>query len=238
MLYVHILAGLVALVAGFVALLAAKGAPMHRRAGTGFGVAMLVMTASAVVMATFLRPPLVYVVAGTVTFYLVATGWLTVARPRAPVRGLLAGLMLVGAAGGGAALEMGLVAAQSPRGSIEGIPFHPLLMFGTVGLVGAALDARMLLAGSIGGRHRLARHLWRMGFALWVATASFFLGQADLFPAPLRQAGLLALPVLAVAGVMLYWTFRVLVQRRRAIPVAARTVSPTRGFVASVGGAD
>ena len=78
-------------------------------------------------------------------------------------------------------------------------------MFGIVGLLGGLLDARLLWAGGIQGAHRLARHLWRMCFAMWIATASFFLGQARFFPEPIRKSGLLAIPVLLVAGLMFYW---------------------------------
>ncbi len=51
-----------------------------------------------------------------------------------------------------------------------------------------------------------------MCFALWIATASFFLGQAKMIPAPLRIKPMLALPVLLVLGMVFYWMVRV---RRR-----------------------
>ena len=92
-------------------------------------------------------------------------------------------------------------------------------MFGSIGLIGAAFDARLLLAGTLRGGHRLARHLWRLGFALWIATMSFFLGQPRVFPDFLRQnVGLRAIPVLVVALVVGYWLVRVLRKRRAAAP--------------------
>lgn len=42
-----------------------------------------------------------------------------------------------------------------------------------------------------------------------IATASFFLGQADEFPAALRNPALLAMPVVAVLLLLVYWTVRV-----------------------------
>jgi hypothetical protein len=89
-------------------------------------------------------------------------------------------------------------------------------VFGAVGFLGALLDARMLWARSIEGAHRLVRHLWRMTFAMWIATASFFLGQAKLFPAPIRKSGLLAIPVALVVLFLLYWLVRMLWKRRSA----------------------
>ena len=53
-----------------------------------------------------------------------------------------------------------------------------------------------------------------MCFALWIAALSFFLGQADEFPAQLRIYPLLAVPMLVVIVLMLYWLVRVLFTNR------------------------
>lgn len=222
MKWIHIIAGLLALASGAVALYAAKGSPLHRRSGALFAGAMLVLTSTAVFMATFLSPNRGNVVAGMLTFYLVSTSLLTVRRTVAQSRRLVAGFMLVALAAGAYAFGLGVEAAGSATGMVDRIPAAPLFMFAVVGLMAAALDARMLLAGHIEGAHRLARHLWRMGFAMWIATASFFLGQAKFFPAPIRESGVLAIPVLLVAGTLLYWLVRVLVKRRRAVAVEVR----------------
>jgi hypothetical protein len=52
--------------------------------------------------------------------------------------------------------------------------------------------------------------VWRIGLALWIATASFFLGQSDEFPEALRIMPLLCTPVLLVSLLMFYWLARVL----------------------------
>lgn len=220
MRFIHIVAGLVALAAGAVALATRKGSPLHRRSGQVFAVAMLVMTSSAVVMAGFLSPNRVNVVAGSLTFYLVCTGWLAVRRTVEQQRRWLAGLMLLALAGSAYAFSLGFEALGNPRGIVDKVPAPPLFMFGLVGLIGGAMDARLLRAGQIVGAHRLARHLWRMTFALWIATTSFFLGQAKLFPAEVRATGLLPVPVLLVTGLLLFWLVRVYWKRRQ--PVAAR----------------
>ena len=222
MTWIHIVAGLLALASGALALYAAKGSTLHRKSGRAFVVAMLVMTSSAVVMAAFLRPNRVNAIAAVLTFYLVCTGMLTVRRQVAQMRGLMTGLMLLALAGGAYAFALGFEALNSVDGKVAGIPPQPLFMFGIVGLFAGALDARLLWAGSIEGAHRLARHLWRMCFAMWIATASFFLGQAKFFPEPIRKSGLLAIPVLLVAGLMFYWLVRVFRQRRSSAIVQAR----------------
>jgi uncharacterized membrane protein len=210
----HIIAGLLALAAGFIALFASKGAPLHRRSGMVFVVAMLTMTGSAVIIALFLRPNRVNATAAMLTGYLVATAWLTVRRPVSQYRGLLICLMLLALANSGNALRLALEAINLPGRRIDGIPSQPLFMFCAVGLAAALLDARLLWKGAIEGRHRLARHLWRMTYALWIAAASFFLGQAKFFPSPLRQSGVLAAPVILVALFLVYWLVRTL--RKRA----------------------
>jgi hypothetical protein len=52
-----------------------------------------------------------------------------------------------------------------------------------------------------------------MSFALFIAALSFFIGQAQVFPEPVRIRPLLALPVLAVLVTMLYWLWRVRIRR-------------------------
>jgi hypothetical protein len=67
--------------------------------------------------------------------------------------------------------------------------------------------------------------LWRMCLALFIATGSFFLGQAQVFPAPIRDSGLLAVPVFAVLAAMLYWLWRVRARHTRAVAAPALTRS-------------
>jgi hypothetical protein len=227
---IHILAGLLALAAGAIALFSAKGSLLHRKSGLGFAGAMLVLTATAVVLAVFVSPNRVNVIAALLTFYLVGTGLLTVRRDVEQARAALTGFMLLALAGSAYAFGLALEAMGNGNGRVDGIPAAPLLMFGMIGLLGGALDARLLLAGSIQGPHRLARHLWRMGFALWIATMSFFLGQARHFPPAIRKSGLLALPVLLVLAMLVYWLVRVLRRKRGLAGIELRPSQlPRRG---------
>ncbi len=206
---IHIIAGLLALVAGAVALYATKGSPLHRRSGWMFAVAMATMTTTAAVIAQFFSPNRVNVVAAVLTFYLVATGVLAVRRTVPQMRALATGLMLVAVSVGAYALTLGAEAVSSTTHRVDGIPAPPLFMFGTVALLAAFGDLRMLHAGRIEGARRLARHLWRMSYAMWIATTSAFLGQAKFIPEPLRKLPLLVVPVLLVLVVMVYWLVKV-----------------------------
>ena len=75
MKWIHIVAGLMSLIAGAMALYAAKGGDWHRRSGTVFFGAMLVMASSGALMALLFKPNPVNVMAGSLTCYFVLTGW-------------------------------------------------------------------------------------------------------------------------------------------------------------------
>ncbi|HEX9940201.1 MAG TPA: hypothetical protein VGB15_23910 [Longimicrobium sp.] len=223
-LLVHIAAGSLAIVSGYVALFAAKGAKVHRRAGVVFVGSMVTMGLFGAGMAAF-KAELVNVVAGVVASYLVVTG-LTTVRPATPgSRRVDTGAMLVALATGLASLTLGGAALVLGEGTPAG-PYAPLfLVFGTIACLCGVGDLRMMRAGGIQGPRRLARHLWRMCVGLFIAAGSFFLGQADEIPERLRIFPLLLfasfLPLLA----MLYWLWRVRIRprfRRRA--AAAPTV--------------
>jgi hypothetical protein len=221
---IHITAGLIAIVAALIALLATKGSPLHRRAGTAFTVAMLVMASSAVVMAGLLRPNLGNLIGGLSTIYFVSTAWLTVKRPVADSRALLTGLMTLAAVLGVFALLVGI---DGRTGRVDRVPAGALFGFSFLLLLAAALDLSMLIRGRIEGAARLTRHLWRMGFATFIATGSFFLGQMKFFPAPIRASGLPFVPVVFVIGMTGYWLVRTLRRRSRA-PAASATLARLR----------
>ena len=226
MIQLHIIAGLVSLLAGFVALYASKGAWLHRRSGQVFTGAMLFMAGSGALIALFLRPNRLNVVVGVLTCYLVATGLVAVRRRVADSRRLLFALMGVATVTGSAALVLGLVAAASPGGRLDHFPAGMILMFAFLGLAAALGDARMLRRGSLEGTQRLTRHLWRMGLALFLATMSLFLGQTRHLPDVLRSTGLNNLPVLLVLGTIVFWLVRVRWRGRRS----SRNAAPTRGL--------
>ncbi|GHE38852.1 DUF2306 domain-containing protein [Vulcaniibacterium thermophilum] len=228
----HVVAGLIALVAGALALVARKGSPLHRHSGRVFVVAMLAMASSGALMAVFVKPDRVNALAGATTVYLVLSGVLAMRWPVSRIRVPCLALMAAALALGSFALVLAVQAATSATGTVNGIPAPPLLLFAAIGLGGGLLDARMLRAGRIEGVPRLLRHLWRMCLAMFVATASFFLGQAKVFPEAVRESGLLPVPVLLVIAVGVYWLARVLIKRegalRRARPPALPGRSTTR----------
>jgi hypothetical protein len=206
---VHILAGSAGILTGFVALYASKGAPLHRRIGLVFVWTMLVMslTGTFIALSRWVAPA-VNAPAGVLTAYLVLTGLTTLRASK----GLVA-CTIVAFAVGATTLAFGFVALEN-GGRFQGMPAFPYFLFGLIGTLGAVGDVRLLRAGSRRGAARINRHLWRMATALFIAAMSFFIGQADEIPKPLRFMPLLVVPPLAALGTMLYWIWRVRIARR------------------------
>ena len=223
MKWIHIIAGLLAIASGALALYAAKGSPLHRKSGTMFTISMLFMTSSAAIISLFLRTDHVNGVAALFTAYLVCTAWLVTKRTVQESRALLQGFGFAAALLGVYALSLWFNFLADPKTLLtKNSPPQALLVFGTLSLMCSALDLRMIWAGHIAGAHRLVRHLWRMSFAMLIATASLFTGQMQVFPTFIRKSAILGLPVLVipvllVLGTMLYWLGRTLIKRQRAV---------------------
>ena len=204
LLPIHIIAALLAIAFGAVALSAAKGSPFHRRSGTLFVYAMLVMSGTGTAMGVVRGQPL-NTVAGGVVFYLVTTGLLTVLPATLACRRLASAALLAASTLAVGGLWNGIDAIGR-----RGQPFATMLfIFGAVAGLGAWGDWRMLTRG-IGGGRRIARHLWRMGLAMLITT----LALPRVLPDALHMSGLLAIPVVLVLLVVLYWLARVLITKR------------------------
>jgi uncharacterized membrane protein len=218
LLPIHIVAGLIAIVAGFVAVFALKGMKLHRKSGMIFVYAMVILSLTGAVMAAF-KHQTSNVIGGSLAFYMVTTALLTVRRRDRDFHWIDVGAFLVGATVGVLVMKLGFDAVNTPSGKINGAPAGMMFFLGSVALLAALGDIRMMLAGGLEGAHRIARHLWRMCFSLFIASGSFFLGQAKVIPKPIRIFPLLAIPALLPLVLLLYWLARVLFTkwyRRRA----------------------
>lgn len=214
------------MVLGAVALCARKGGNLHRRSGLLFVCAMLAMGASASILEFRRHATATNVVAALMTLYFVGTALATV-RPASRRSRQIHVAALAAAVGLASVLVVsGVQTVQSPALSSGGVPLRTVgamsFVLASVLLLAAAGDLRVLRSGLPRGGPRLARHLWRMCFALFIAAGSFFSIRervAKVLPEPLTSGPMRALPILLLFGAMFYWLWRV---RRRPLPGLVR----------------
>jgi len=211
LLPVHIVAGGLAIILGGVALVAAKGATLHRKSGILFVYAMLTMGISGSILALRQSLTNANVLGGFMSAYFVMTALTTVRPVSTWTRRLDCGALVVALALAIVEIGLGFKALTSPRGTINGVPFFMLFFLATITTMAAAGDIRAMRSGVLRGGRRLARHLWRMCFALFIAAGSFFSIRArvaQILPEPFLSVPMRALPVLLVFLTMFYWLWR------------------------------
>ena len=162
LLILHILAGTVGVLSGTFAIAVRKGSRLHRPSGNIFTVAMLTLACSALCLA-IKKSQHGNIIGSFITFYMIATAWLD-GRRRGIGRLDLAAL-LVGAWGAVAVIALGIWNLHHPD---KNAPAPMCFFMAAVLLLAAAGDIRMFARGSISGRPRVTRHLWRMCFGLFI----------------------------------------------------------------------
>lgn len=207
LLPVHITAGILGILSGSAAMSFRKGSSRHVLAGRVFVVSMLTMAAAAVYLAVH-KHQTPNILAGTLTFYLITTAWLTARRKLTEINALDWGLLLIPLAGGSWAWTVGLEKIFSHNPPKDGVPLGMDFFVGSVMLLAASGDIRMMMR-SLSGQKRLVRHLWRMCFGLFIATGSFFLGQQQVFPTVLRGSIVLTMLAVLPLGLLIFWFLRV-----------------------------
>jgi uncharacterized membrane protein len=231
-LAVHICGGTLGLASGAAALSFRKGSRWHVTAGKVFVVSMLTMAAGATFLA-IQKHEAGNIVGGIFTFYLILTAWWTARHTNGGASKFGWVMLLIPLAVGVLNWLAGIEKISSSGPSKDGVPAGMNIFLGSVMLLAAAGDVRMLVQGGIAGSKRVARHLWRMCFGLFIATGSFFLGPANrplrflsalgfrqhVFQTLLRQEVLLFLAVLPLLF-LIFWLVRV--HFTKAAPVCAQ----------------
>jgi uncharacterized membrane protein len=207
---VHVGCGTIGLVSGIVAAFAQKGERLHRAAGTVFALSMLAMATFAAWLAIVIPGQMSNLQGAILTFYLVATGWLTVRRKQRTI-GLsekiaLAAILCLCVSLGG--LRIAASAGIVPQAGTQLL--IATYMVTAIAVVAAMGDAKLVIQGGIAGPARVARHLWRMLTALFLAFGSGFgNGLARLLPGPFHVPPLFLTPMLLPLGLLIFWMIRV-----------------------------
>lgn len=207
LLGVHIAAGILALLSGAVAAAARKGGRLHVRAGSGFVASMLVLGVTASILEPYRSPP-GSPLTGILVCYFIATGWAT-ARRRDGSTGMFEIVACVVALAFAAATAWGgFTGTTTPAGR------GPVFAIAALCLLAGLLDLSAVLRRRLSAVQRLSRHLWRMCFAFFIATGSFFLGQQMVMPAAVRGSPVLFVLAFAPFAVMAFWLVRVRLGKR------------------------
>lgn len=206
-LWPHVVVGLIAILLGGTAIAVRKGGRLHARIGTWFAVSMLFVGGTAIILEIFFANTTG--AGGMMTCYFVATSWMTARRRDGRAgrfeKAACGVITIIGAYFIGCAIAAGF----SPTGRFAGHVPNFYLAFGGLCLLAAALDLNFILRGVISSRQRLSRHLWRMCFAFFFATTSFFLGQRDTLPTGIQQSPILYVLAIAPLLAMLFWLARI-----------------------------
>jgi hypothetical protein len=228
LLIIHISTATIGLLSGVMSMSFRKGSGWHGAAGNVFVPSMLLMSATGAYIATFLKPLAGNVIASSLTFYLVSTAWRAAkdrtGRTNSFDTAAFVFILAVGVAG----IGFGIETVVDPAAFRVHLPAAIYFVFGSVALLCAFSDARMLVRRSISGAQRMMRHL-RMPVALLIALMSFYPGQAKLFPQWLRATKVLLIPHVLVIASLLFWTIRI-GRRMRQRRASAASVHPAEAI--------
>jgi uncharacterized membrane protein len=167
-------------------------------------------------------------VGGILTIYLVTSAWLTARRRDGESSIFDWAALLIPLGVGGSTLILGIQKLNNPAGFQDGVPVGMNFFMGSVVLLAAAGDVRMIVRG-ISGTQRIARHLWRMCFGLFFASGSIFIARPHLFPAWLSTTHILLLLGVLPLLLMIFWLVRV-----RFTAAYQKSSSPSRTLPGSI----
>jgi hypothetical protein len=237
-LIVHICGGSLGLLSGTAAMTFRKGSARHVLAGKVFVASMLTMAVVAVYLAITRHQP-GNIGPGVLTFYLIGTAWLTAKRKDGETSRFDWIVLLIPLALGILTWMNGIKVIRSGASSQDGVPVGMSFFMGSVMLLAAAGDVRMLVRGGVFGAKRIARHLWRMCYGLFIAAGSFFLGPSNRprrllstvgigqhLPPALFSTGLYLILTLLPLILLIFWLVRVRFTNAyngKSMPVAGST---------------
>ena len=229
LLLLHICAGTMGLLSGTVAICSRKGYRTHRLAGVVFSISMLTLAATGAYIA-FLKSQTGNILGGLLTFYMVATAW-RAARHRDRQTGIFDWIaMTAGLAVGASCITYGVQVTLGHASANDGVPAGMDFFLGLVVLIAAAGDMNVLARGGIAGTQRIARHLWRMCFALFIASGSFFMGRQRIFPVFIRNSHILIFLTILPLLLLIFWMIRVRLTKAygmTAVPQESAGISTT-----------
>ena len=204
----HICAGAIALLAGYAVIVMKKGRQAHKNLGRIYVLAMLTLGITGTYIAIIRDVPL-SMLNGLVLCYFVLSSlniiWQKPNHTNFMDNILFTSVTMLTISFAWYAYQT----TQTTNGQLGGFGTPAYIVFGSVMAICTLADFRYLKRGGLDGNSRLARHLWRMFFPLFMSTSAFFLGQAKHLPELFQRIELLLVPVVLVILSGIYWFVRV-----------------------------
>lgn len=203
MLIFHIIAGILVLLFGSMALIASKGLRLHKLAGNIFFISMVVLSLTTIYLEIQFDD---FPIMGIFSLYFASTSWLTVKRQAGTTGAFEVCAFLCIAMVSITFYKWGWDIVYNGK-VLEGtLPLAMYFILGSFAAFAAILDLNMIIRGGLVGAHRIARHLWRMCIALLLATMSFL--SQDIFPEFIQNTGLLWSPIILLLLIIFFWLCR------------------------------
>ena len=202
MLEIHIAGGVLGLVLGAGALWFRKGSVRHIKVGRAFVYALLLLGLSGSLMSMLAGKPF-DALSGLLASYMVLSGWFAFTEVSQRIT-----LLSIAGAAMGAMLYVGIEVFASVTGvRATDAPNGAGYVFGGVFLIALYGDVRVW-RGLVTRVQKVRRHLWRMNFALFTATASFFGARPHLFPEWMQTYGILLLLSFLPLLLIMFWMIK------------------------------
>lgn len=199
---IHFPTGTVTILAAIIAFYYSKGSTKHKKAGQIFIISMLIMLISGGV-AGALKGSVGDIFLAALLFYTVFTAWLTV-RHRQPMIGIIEYLALV------YIIIFGLVAISINPQSYKVEEPALFIFYAIMSVIFAVGDIRNILLKGMKQTHRLARHIWRIFFALVWAALAFGDKIIKMLDSTIEQLPyVVVIPAIIVLCIMIYWLLKI-----------------------------
>jgi hypothetical protein len=205
--WIHISAGMLALVLAPLAMLTVKGGRAHRRWGTIYFWSMAVVASTAVVLALW-RPQIFLALLAVFSFYLAFTGYRVLSRKR-PTQGDAATVYDWAAAlvTCGASAALAVLGLLRPGLSWQRLGFVPVV-FGVLGMVLAELDLARFARPPADSRAWWFAHMGGMLGSYIAAVSAFSVVNFTFLPTTVRWLWPTALGVPLITAWITYYKIR------------------------------
>ncbi len=215
----HVLLGSIAVIAGAIALAVRKGAPTHVKVGRVFAIAMGASSGVGAILG-IIRWEVLYITfhAGIIGMTLILSSWLAARNRSTKLSKTELGLSALNILNAIGLITLSIHAQSQPDAMFLGFHASNYMFIAAMTIAVFIGDIHYVFRKELAGKHRIARHLWRMCLGFFIAAGSAFTGPgAVVFPDALRNSGILSIPEMTIALLMVFWAVKTLFWPKKQI---------------------